>query len=233
MSIFRFKHFHLHQENAVLKVGTDALVLSALIPIKEAKQILDIGSGTGVIGLLMGQENPNAQIDFVEVQSEYTADFQRTIQQPLFQNRCFLHPLSIQEFQTTKSYDLIVSNPPYYTDALLGQNVFLNKAKHVQELTLELLLFHVSRLISEEGQFFFIWPSEKESEIHEVIHQSGLFLNTQIQVYGKPGRLKRFVFGLSKQNTATTHHSFLIRNEDNSYSEQYKEATRSFHGVNL
>jgi tRNA1Val (adenine37-N6)-methyltransferase len=233
MSVFRFKHFSLHQKNAILKVGTDALVLAALVKANNPKTLLDVGAGTGVVGLLCLQQFKEATGDFIEMQGAYKADFLKTVDQALFAQRTHFIQQDFLSFQTDKQYDLIVSNPPYYTNTLLGANDALNTAKHLQDLTLAQLLTKTQALLSERGTFYFIWPSETEEALMAEIAKSKMHLVQKTIVYGKPNRPVRLVLGLKKATELLREDTFLIRGNNNQYSDQYKEATREFHGVSL
>lgn len=109
---FNFKHFSIEQNDAVLKVGTDAFVLGAFFTAHNPKRILDIGAGTGVLSLIAAQKFTNALIDAVEIDEESSVLAQRNFENSPWANRLVVHKTSIQDFSTSQNYDLIVSNPP-------------------------------------------------------------------------------------------------------------------------
>jgi len=235
MSVFYFKHFHLHQENSLLKVGTDAMLLGAFVEVDaQVQNILDIGAGTGVISLMLAQKFELAQIDAIEIDESSCIDTKRNFEESSWSERLVLFQKDIKEFNFSKKYDLIVSNPPYYESAYFDETNKKHSAKH-NKLNLAISeLFDIVQLnLTDEGNFWVILPSENFNKWKEVAHGLGLELLKQINVYGKPNSLKRVVAKFSKNKADCESLDFIIRNTDGSYTDEYKRLTIDYHHKTL
>lgn len=231
MSIFKFKHFSIQQANSAMKIGTDAMVFGALLPVLNKKKALDVGAGTGVLSLMCAQKNPHLQIDAIELdQAAYeeaifnkqNSDFKQQIQ--VFQG-------DFLEYNSEEKYDLIFSNPPYYENSSKSENASKNLARHTDSLTFDLLFQKVSSLLSSEGDFMLIVPYTSKQNLLQLAISNNLFLNELINIYGKPSNLNRVVLSFSKKERTLKTIEFTIRTEEGAYTSEYKELTKEFHGV--
>lgn len=229
---FRFKNFSICQDKSALKVGTDAMLLGALSIHDHPEFILDIGAGSGVLSCMLLQKYPNAFVQLVEIDKDSIEDAQLNLSQSLFKQRFEIFHLNFLDYSTTTRFDLIISNPPFYENALLSAKEKLNLAKHVSVLKLEDLLLKTHQLINENGLFYFIWPSHDQA-VFDTIQQTKWNVLRQIAIYGKPGSQKRWVFVLQKKKTTTIYESLIIRDEMGKYTTEYIALTADFHGVDL
>ena len=120
--MFRFKHFSIAQDKCAMKVGTDGTLLGAWAKANKPQQILDIGTGTGLIAMMMAQRFENANIKALEIDMDASQQAAENFQNTKWSNRLFLEHISFQEFQHTASFDLIVSNPPYFENNLKNRD---------------------------------------------------------------------------------------------------------------
>ncbi len=235
MSIFNFKHFQLHQSNSLLKVGTDAMLLGALVEANsETKSILDIGTGTGVLALMLAQRFANAKIDAIEIDSKSCLDAKQNFEASIWFNRLNLIQSDVLTYQFNQKYDLIVSNPPYYEQAYFDEQKKEHTAKH-SELGLSLIrLFDVVLMnLIDNGVFWVILPSDNFSKWTEYLNLKGLFVNNQINIYGKPQNLKRVVACFSRINIGLQITNFTIRDENGNYTEAYRNLTIDYHHTKI
>lgn len=156
--MFRFKQFTVTQENSAMKVCTDSCLFGALICPDQPVNALDIGTGTGLLSLMVAQRYPHLTIDAVEIHSGSATDARHNFSHSPFPNRIRLHECSIQEFETEKTYDLIFSNPPFYENRLKSPHQSRNLAHHAAALSFRELAGISARLLSHEGVLWILLP---------------------------------------------------------------------------
>ena len=233
MSVFQFKYFSVNQSRSALKVGTDAMVLGTLISTDHKKVGLDIGSGTGVLSLMVAQKNPEISVDAVELELESFNDCTENFTNSPWRNRLNAIALDFLEMQTEKKYDLIFSNPPFFENSQENIEKAKTMARHTKSLPLDLLFEKVANLLDSNGSFWVILPFSAEKRAIQLANTAGLILIDEFIIEGKPAQAVRIVFHFQQakkdKSAAVNMHTFLIRNADNSYSNQYKKATAAFH----
>ena len=144
-----------------MKVCTDACVLGAWADINGAERILDIGSGTGLLALMVAQRNPLAKIDGVELDRSAYLQAVENVNESLFKAQISVLNSSIQQFSPTYKYDCIVTNPPFFQSDLLSPNDLKNAAHHAVTLSFDDLLHALDRLLTENGSFHILLPVEE------------------------------------------------------------------------
>jgi len=234
MSIFHFNQFSIQQTNSILKVGTDAMVLGSLVNTGNASRVLDIGTGTGVLALMMAQKNPSANVKAVELDELSAKDCQENFTNSPWNHRLELILKDILEFEADNHFDLIICNPPFYSNSLTNENKRVASAKHAIHLPFDKLFQKIASLLTENGKCWMIFPFQDKQFVSELAQKSGLFVEIDYSVNGKPNQAVRTVFCFSHHKpTAIDSHEITIRNNDNSYTEVYKKLTVDFHGVKL
>lgn len=233
MSIFNFRDFSVRQSQTALKVGTDAMVFGSLVKVGGKKFILDIGAGTGVLSLMQAQKNTSAIILGIEIDENAIQDLKFNLENSPYANRMMVVHGDFQNYLFGEKFDLILSNPPFYTNLLSGANESLNLAKHVSKLTPEIIMSRVSNLLSESGSFWIIWPSENTESLFRTAEDFGLHLNTQVEVFGKPNVSKRIVAEFSFVKTEVSNSELTIRDHSGKYTSQYIALTEDFHDRKL
>jgi len=231
--IFQFKHFSISQSNSALKVGTDAMVLGALIETSTEKSALDIGAGTGVLALMLAQKNATLTIDAIEIDSATCLDANLNFMNSKWKDRLTLIEGDFLTYAFTNKYDLIVSNPPFYVDGLVSENDRTNQAKHANDLNFETLFYRVNQLLSSEGTFWLIYPFETHAFVESIARKNELFPSQLIEIQGKPNRPTRMVVCFNKIALPIKCEIFVIRDEEGNYSPNYIESTREFHSKKI
>jgi len=230
LSVFRFKQFDVKQEHNPLKVGTDSMLLGAFIDAREKSFGLDLGAGTGVLSLMVAQKNPEIQIDAVEINPEASKECDYN-----FQNSTWRHRLNSIEgdylkLKFERKYDLIFSNPPYHLEDVLGDNLNTTQAKHSSSKELKELIDLASNIISCSGDFWLILPCQLSEFVIDLAEQNSLFCSEFIRIHSKETkRNTRIIIRFSKDSAPRSESDFYIRNEDNSYSNEYIELTKDYH----
>ena len=232
MSTFKFKYFQVEQVPNVHSVGTDAMILGALINAHDPETILDIGTGTGVLSLMMGQVYPHAKITAIDVNEQAVELANMNFDHSPFSNRLEIKHLDLNSFteNTSSQFDLIISNPPYFENSTPAKGEGRNSARHQSSLSLEDLLKSVAELLSAHGSCWLILPVD---QFEKVQNTEVLYCSKRIKIFGKPGKHVRDVICLSKNESSYHEEALTIRDEHGNYTEAYKSATLEFHGVAL
>ncbi|HPR30933.1 MAG TPA: methyltransferase [Prolixibacteraceae bacterium] len=183
---FRFKQFTVIQEQAAHRVGTDGVLLGAWAPVENVSSILDIGTGTGVIALMLAQRS-TALIDALEIEAGAIADASLNFQSSPWSHRLVLHPTSLQNFPAGKTYDCIVCNPPFFSRSFRSPNEKKTLARHAHSLTFEILTKEAAKRLEPRGSFCVIVPAEEEKHFQEKSLAAGLTPRRRTRVFPKPG----------------------------------------------
>jgi tRNA1Val (adenine37-N6)-methyltransferase len=233
MSVFHFKHFSIFQEQADLKVGTDSMLLGAFAKFENPKRILDIGTGTGVLSLMLAQKYPETELSALEI-NPFAFDLAKSnFENNLLGSNCSVQLSALQDFQTPVKFDGIISNPPYFEDSLKNNKEGKSLARHTDSLSYEDLFSKSSNLLSDTGSAWFILPFLSLNRVQEIIESNDLFINRLIEVEGKPGQKVRVILELGKQQTKTLIETFVIRDEENNYTDEYVDLTKEFHNKSV
>lgn len=156
--MFAFKKFVIHQDHCAMKVGTDGVLLGSWA--NGGKRILDIGTGTGLIALMMAQRYTDATIDAVEIDHDAALQAYENVSNTEFANRIKIVETAIQHYSTQDKYNAIVSNPPFFIDSLLNPNAQRSTARHACALKYCELFATVKALLDTDGEFSAIIPTE-------------------------------------------------------------------------
>jgi tRNA1Val (adenine37-N6)-methyltransferase len=229
MSLFHFKYFSIKQEVAAVKVGTDAMLLGAFVDVTDASNCLEIGTGTGVIALMLAQQKSNLQVVSLEIDKETAEEAEYNVLNSSFSSQIQVQSTDFLVYQSQKSFDLIVSNPPYFENGLLPEDSKLKTAKHIDSKVVQLWFDKIEQLLSSNGCCWMILPFNSLSEWVAMATNSNLFLNTEIRLYAKPKVIKRVIVCFSKEKKEFSSQDFLIRNEEGNFSAAYIDRTKEFH----
>jgi tRNA1Val (adenine37-N6)-methyltransferase len=232
-AVFRFKEFELFQDNATLKVGTDAMVFGAVIDTENKTNALDVGAGTGVLSLMLAQKNPKMFIEAIEIEAGAAKDCDVNFQNAPWKNRLKLHQADFLDYNFQKPFDLIVTNPPFYTNGLLSASPNVNLSKHNHVLPFEALFKKSAEYLSASGEFWIIAPYEQRNVLIQLAQTVNWHLRSEITVLAKPERPSRVILSFSPIPSEKLISELLIREDSGSYSAQYKSLTIDFHGVKL
>ena len=202
MSSFRFKQFEVFQDKCAMKIGTDGVLLGAWAKIAQASNILDIGTGTGVLALMSAQRNPRATIHAVEIEAGAAQQAQENFNNSPWRDQLHLFHSSIQAFQPKECYDVIISNPPYFeinkSTAIATKDRALARTTHA--LPFEALITAVQRLLSPLGHFSLILPLKEGEYFLDLAQNNGLYPKTITQVIPRTNKApNRLLLEFTKQ----------------------------------
>jgi len=232
-SIFRFKQFEIDQDGCTMKVGTDGVLLGAWADVQDAKEILDIGTGTGVIAIMLAQRNTDAMVDAVEIDASACQTAQQNMKNSPFSNRLNSFEEPIQDYAKTtgKEYDLIVCNPPFFTGGTLSSQTSRNEVRHTIKLPNGELLSCVQRLLRKDGKFCVVLPFIEGLRFKELARNYNLYCTKVTQVKSKKEKpIERLLLQFQKVNQLEETNELIIQFEKrNDFTPEYMALTRAFY----
>lgn len=231
---FAFKKFNIKQDKCAMKVGTDAVLLGAWVNPIDSKKILDIGTGTGIISLMLAQKT-KADITAIDIDKESTEQAITNVAESDFKDHIKVRHMSFQELtkSSDQKFDLIVTNPPYFIDSLKNQAETSRKtARHADLLPFEDLIVGVKKLLDEKGKFCLILPKNEAAIFRKMAELKGLYLSkllrirTRLEKDSEKRHIMQFEFKESEFSEST-----LVIEEDShrNYTKEYKELTKDYY----
>ncbi|MBC3766909.1 methyltransferase [Neptunicella marina] len=214
-----------------MKVGTDSIMLGSWVKPGNARRMLDVGTGSGLLALMLAQEAGAADFDIVAIDIDQAAVEQagRNIAASLWSDKIRVFYQSLQLCEKGP-FDLIISNPPYYP---AGQSFDPQRqqARHQAGLNFDDLMRHVARLLADNGRFACVIPAQFERQLLNSAAQSALYLNRRLAVKSTPNKaVSRLLLEFSAQQAASADKvQLFIRNLNGEYSEDYKNLCREFY----
>lgn len=228
--MFRFKQFGIAQDKCAMKVGTDGTLLGAWAKADNPQQILDIGTGTGLIAMMMAQRFENAQVKAIELDMDASQQATENFQNTSWSNRLFLEHISLQEFQHAPSFDLIVSNPPYFENNLKANNKQRTQARHTDTLSFETLIECSAKLLNKSGSLAIILPSESKDKVEAIAQKHRLHLNRLCWVKGtEKTAIKRAVLQFSFHEKPLEEKTLVVEKERHIYTDEYTNLCKDFY----
>ncbi|MFA6923834.1 MAG: methyltransferase [Bacteroidales bacterium] len=229
---FRFKQFVINQENAAMKVGTDAVILGAYVNPQNAKKILDVGTGTGIIALMLAQKS-DAVIDAVEIDKNSFLQAKENFENSKWEKRINVYNESFQEYSKKISfkYDIIVSNPPYFVNSYKSIFEEKNITKHNVNLSLNELIECSTNILDCSGIIYLIIPSDNLQKIVLLAEKEKLYCNEVLNIFPKPySKPKRAVLKFEFVEKKLIEKKLTLENEErHDYTDEYKNFTRDFY----
>ncbi|MEI6141996.1 MAG: methyltransferase [Mariniphaga sp.] len=228
---FQFKQFRIEQRRAAMKVGTDGVLLGAWTPIEDSHTILDVGTGTGLVALMLAQRSKSV-IDALEIDQLASDEARFNFKQSVWYDRlhCIQGDFNIFAKDSTTSYDLIVSNPPFFVNSLKTKDPSLSIARHSETLTFEQLITGAKLRLVPSGCLCVIIPLQSCPEFKETSRISGFYLRKQTTVIPKIGKpAKRALLAFSLQKCYPIVDELIILDSNGLYTDQFKSLTASFY----
>jgi tRNA1Val (adenine37-N6)-methyltransferase len=229
---FRFRQFSVEDDQSSMRIGTDAVLLGSWINPENRLNILDIGTGCGVIALMMAQKC-SAAISAIDIDENSAHQASENFRNSPWKNRMSSLHCSFQEFTRLPghTFDLVITNPPYFRNSLRSSLKSRNIARHDDLLNAHDLLSGVTRILHSDGRFCIILPAEDAATFRLLAKAYNLFLIRQLLVKSKPGLISKRIameFSFTSPGLVVTE-EMIIRREDNSFTEAYRELTRDFY----
>ena len=232
--MFQFKQFNINQERCAMKIGTDAVLLGAWCPINNNPfSILDIGAGTGILSLMLAQRSNAQQIDAIEIEENAYEQCVENFEASHWGDRLFCYHASLNDFinEPEDQYDIIISNPPFYSEDYKTDNSQRDLARFQDALPFEALVKATTLLLSENGIFTVVIPFKEENRLLNLCAQAELFPIKMTRVKGTPtGPIIRSLIAFKRYELPVlSANELVIETSRHVYTEAYTKLTRDFY----
>ena len=228
-NIFHLKQFSIDQTHAGMKVGTDSDLLGTMA--HGGSRILDIGTGTGILTLMMAQRFPKALLTAIEIDEKAVIDATANFSNSPWNDRITLHHIALQDYMPQQTFDAIVCNPPYFDKSLECPGIQRQRARHTSSLPFDTLISHSYDMLDDGGHLSVSLPPDVLDHFCNICHQQGFHLienNIILSLPDNPPKRHILVFRKTDSNTPTTTNTYCMRNPDHSYSQWFKLQLQDF-----
>jgi len=233
MKPFKFKQFSVNQDQCAMKIGTDGVLLGAWTSLKSNPfSILDIGAGTGILGLMLAQRSHAEVIDAIEIDDDAYEQCVDNFEQSPWADRLFCYHAALEEFaeEIDDEYDVIICNPPFYAEDYKTENASRDLARFQDAMPFNHLLESVSTLLAPEGHFSVIIPFNEEEKFIALASNFQLFPNKICRVKGNPeSDVKRSLLTFAFSESDTLIETLIIETERHQYTDDYINLTKDFY----
>lgn len=230
---FSFKEFSVNQDKCAMKIGTDGVLLGAWASISHNPySILDIGAGTGILSLMLAQRSNSETIEALEIDGDAFEQAANNFENSPWGDRLFCYHAGFNEFveEIDDEYDLIISNPPFYTENFKTENSQRDLARFSDALPFEHLLYGTSKLLSENGKASFIIPFSEEEKFIAIAAKVNLFPSRITRVKGTPKtEIKRSLLEFSFTKGVIDTSELIIETSRHQYTSEYINLTKDFY----
>ncbi len=230
---FYFKQFHIHQDKVPMKVGTDGVLVGAWADVLHKKSALDIGTGSGVIAIMLAQRmGTEADIHAIDVDDFAIQQAQENFNHSPWPSRFVIHHQSIQSYavESTIKFDLIISNPPFFTGGMLSDQNHRNEVRHTIKLPHGDLLLAVDKLLSPLGSLAIILPYLQGLRFIEISALYRLYPRRITEVKSRSEKsIERLLIEFGRTPSIPVQNELVIHSIDNQFSDAYKELTQDFY----
>ena len=235
-NLFKFKEFSVNQSAAAMKIGTDGVLLGAWVDISyQPNSILDVGAGTGLIALMLAQRSTAETIDAVEVEDQAYIQSVDNFENSPWSDRLFCYHADFVEFceeMQGETYDLIISNPPYFEEPNIDSKLSegRKKARFTLSLSLETLINGAATLLSQEGRLTIVIPYTEEEHLVELAKKMELFPMDILRVKGRENTpIKRSLITFGFKPTLVNPEELIIEISRHNYTKDYINLTKDFY----
>lgn len=230
-SYFHFKQFSVRHDRCAMKVGTDAVLLGAWVDVTNAQTILDIGTGSGVIALMLAQRTTqSAVIKSVEIEKDAAEQAAENFFQSPWPSKLNVQHLAIQDYKSSEHFDLIVTNPPYFNRSLASPNKRRHHVRHTSMLTYDELLSAVVRLLSFEGRFNVILPYHEGQLFAEVALQYKMYCSRRYHFRTRQEKpVERTLMEFTRNAKSLDEGEILLYSKELEWSSSYLNLTCDFY----
>jgi tRNA1Val (adenine37-N6)-methyltransferase len=227
---FSFKQFTILQDKAAFKVGTDGVLLGASADISNVSRILDIGTGTGIVAIMLAQR---CIADIVAIEPDHDSFIQclENVDGCSWKERIRVENTALKDYKSDEKFDLIVTNPPYFSDSLKNPDPRKSNSRHNDSLTNDELLKGVARLMEESGRLQVIMPYVEGNLLIAEAHDYGFYCNSILKIRPLPtSEIRRMILTFSKHRLNPTERYLTIEHgKRHEFTEEYINLTKEFY----
>lgn len=233
-SIFRFRHFSVKNEKSALKVGTDAVLLGAAVTVRDSdRYLLDIGTGTGVIALMVAQRisafGSGYRIEAIDIDPLSSAEAGENFASSPWSANLTSRNIALQEYRPKEKFDLIFSNPPYYDESLKNPDVRESIARHTESLSYRQICAFASEYLGEDGRLSLILPSEAETSLRRTAASFGLYPFRVLRIRTTAAKsARRIVAEFSRRKTEVPDEEIVLQ-DSQGRTPEYSALTADFY----
>lgn len=233
MTPFKFKKFTVNQDRCAMKIGTDSVLLGAWTSVTHQPfSVLDIGSGTGILSLMLAQRTTAEIIEAIEIDDDAYEQCTDNFENSPWNDRLFCFHASLLEYieAVDEKFDLIICNPPFYSENYKTNDTSRNLARFSDAMPLEHIIFAVAHFLSDNGKFSIVIPNKLEERFIEEAELIDLYPNRILHVRGNPNtKIKRSLIEFSFQNSMPKTSELIIETERHKYTDDYISLTKDFY----
>lgn len=232
---FRFQRFVVDDDQCGMKIGTDAVLLGAWCEVSASHRLLDIGTGSGIVALMLAQRTESwaAQVDAIDVEINAVNQAKSNVEQSPWPDRIKVDQFSLSEFRTDATenhFDHCVCNPPYFENSMPSGEPRKRVARHVDDLTRESLFWNTRQLLRPEGRLSLVLPFEQRESTTELALAHDFYLSRETLVRPMPGKpFKRVLLEFSLNECEPIFEELIVEIQRHDFSPEYASLTRGFH----
>lgn len=226
---FRFKRFSVYHHESTMKVGTDSVLLGAWTDVNKAERILDVGTGSGVIALMVAQRSQGI-VHGIDIDESSVRQAKQNASNSPWSHRISMYCQDIKSYQPEKDYDLIVSNPPFFQAGMPPPDPVRLRARHHLKLGHQKLIYHCQRLLTKKGRLSIILPDKEGNAIVHRATEAGFYLKRKLKFRAKRScQVERLLLEFTSMKTITREEELIHYNEQGQWTEDYINLTKDFY----
>ncbi len=229
-TMFTFKHFVIRQDNTAMKAGTDGVLLGAWCDLDGASDILDIGTGTGLIALMCAQRAADATVTAIEIDTDACEEARQNVRASKFHDKIRVVNCDFKDFAPDHKYSHVVSNPPFFTESTASPDFKRRLARQSKSLPFDTLIKGVKEILEPGGRFSVIIPWGEKLDFVRICAHCGLHLYRKTAVVSREGRSPiRALMTFADEILPLSQNTLVIRDLGGNYTMPYKHLTADFY----
>ncbi len=227
---FKFKKFEVKQTQTAMKIGTDGVLLGAWAAIENAKNILDVGTGTGLIALMSAQRNPHANITAIEIEPKAAEEAAYNFKHSPWHDRLKIIQSDFIQTSFPNQFDAIICNPPFFSKGIEPTDIPRKLARHTVSLSLDKLVHNAAKLLSKKGNLFMIIATEQQNHLTAILKNESLYIQKLCLVKGHANTIaKRILVQIGRKKRPIEQNELIIEKKRHVYTMEYIALTKDFY----